>query len=199
MAIVSTFCLLFILGGCLPLAAQATPENAPPLYLLHDAKKNLWCGYHDENSWRSAIGEVGATETASVAFVKAIPKVVKVTEGDNSGAGAWVVFDRYYMNDIGTVMSLQRNTSVFAGGVTRREVFENRAGGHLAIQHVKLFSIETESLMARSDASFPTLPIATRAGNFPFGALIERSREVLAHGTVCVPPRQVTDDKTRVQ
>ena len=194
MTIASSFGLLLIVWGCLPMAAHAGPESATTLYLLHDAKKELWCGYHDENAWRASIGEVGAAETASVEFVKGIPKVVKVTEYDDSGVGAWIVFDRYYLNDTGVVLSLQRMTNALADNVSRSEVFEARAGGHLALQHVRLRSIETDSPIARSDAPFPRLPMAARVAYFPFGALIERSGEVFAQDRVCVPPREVIED-----
>jgi hypothetical protein len=195
MTIASSFGLLLIVCGCLPLAARAAPESATTLYLLLDSKKELWCGYHDENVWRASIGEVGAAETASVEFVKGVPKVVKVTEFDDSGVGSWIVFDRYYLNDTGVVLSLQRITNALANNVSRSEVFEARAGGRLALQHVKLRSVETDSPIARSDAPFPKLPMATRVAYFPFGALIERAQEVLAQDSVCVPPREAIEER----
>ena len=197
MTIASSFGLLLIACGCLPLAARAAQESTTTLYLLLDSKKELWYGYRDENAWRASIGEVGAEETASVEFVKGVPKVVRVTEYDDSGVGAWIVFDRYYLNDTGDVLSLQRMTNAFANDVSRREVFEARAGGHLALQHVKLHSVKTDSPIARSDAPFPKLPMATRVAYFPFGALIERSGEVFAQDRVCVPPREVAEEKAQ--
>jgi hypothetical protein len=195
MTIASSLGLLLIVGGSLSQPAVKAPEDTSTLYLVHDAKKDTWCGFHEEGAWRAAIGEAGATETASVEFVKKIPKVVKVTTDDDSGANGWIVFDRYYLNDTGLVMSLQRTTNVFADDVSRKEILEARNGGHLALQHVKFFTIESDSPMARSSTSFPKLPITARVANFPFGALIERVREVFAQNSVCVPPREAMEER----
>jgi hypothetical protein len=195
MTIASSLGLLLIVGGSLWQPARKAPEDASTLYLVHDAKKDLWCGYHEEGAWRAAIAETRATETASVDFVKKIPKVVKVTKDDDLGANGWIVFDRYYLNDAGLVMSLQRATNVFADDVSRSEILEARNGGHLAVYHVKFRSIQTDSPMTRSDASFPSLPITARLRNFPFGELIERVREVFAQNSLCVPPREAMEER----
>jgi hypothetical protein len=195
MTIASSLGLLLIVGGFLSQPAVKAPEDASTIFLVHDAKKDTWCGYHQEGAWRVAIGEAEATETASVEFVKKIPKVVKVTTDDDSGANGWIVFDRYYMNDTGLVMSLQRTTNVFADDVSRKEILEARNGGHLALYHVKFRTIESDSPIARSDVPFPSLPITARIRNFPFGALIERVSEVFAQNSVCVPPREAGEDQ----
>ena len=193
MTFASSFCFFLIAGALLP--PGPAPEEAATIYLLHDAKKNLWCGYHGERAWRAAIGEVGAMETATIEFAGGVPKVVKVTAYDDSGAGAWIVFDRYYLNNQGEAMSLQRTTNMLADDVSRKEVFESRAGGRLALQHVNFRSIDVDTALVRSSAAFPKRPMATRGANFPFGALIERAQEVLVQDSVCVSPREVIEDK----
>ena len=195
MKITISLCLALAAGACLCAGGETAQQDPATIYLLHDAGKNLWCGYHDERAWRAAIGKTGAIETASVDFVKGIPKVVKVTEGNKPGASDWVVYDRYYLNDSGLVMGLQRTTSVFADDVSRKEVLEARNGGHLALQHVKLFSFQSGNPLSRTSATFPQLPVPARMDSFPFGALVERPHNLLGFDSVCVPPREVTEDK----
>ena len=177
------------------LTAGKAAEDKATIYLLHDAQKDLWCGYRDERAWRTAIGNARANETASVDFVNRIPKVVQITDANDLDSEGWIVFDRYYLSDAGVALSLQRTTNVFGDDVSRKEVFEARRKGHLELQHVFLRSLQVDSPMARSNATFPQLPMAAKVANFPFGALIERAREVLAQDSVCVPPRQAVQDK----
>jgi len=195
MTITSSLCLALAAGACLCAGGETPEQGQPTIYLLHDADKGVWCGYHDEQAWRTAIKETGAIETASVDFVRNIPKVVKVTAGNKPRASDWVVFDRYYLNDAGLVMGLQRTTNLFADDVSRKEILEARNGGRLALQHVKLFSFQTGDPLSRTNATFPVLPVTTRMVNFPFSALIERSHSLIGFDSVCVPPREVTEDK----
>jgi hypothetical protein len=190
-----SLCLALAACACPFAGGETAPQGPATIYLLHDAGKGVWCGYRDEQAWRAAIGKTGTIETASVDFVRNTPKVVKVTAGNRPGASDWVVFDRYYLNDAGLVMGLQRTTNVFADDVSRKEILEARNGGHLALQHVKLFSFATGDPLSRTSTTFPVLPVTTRMVNFPFGALIERSHSLLGFDGVCVPPREVTEDK----
>jgi len=190
-----SFCLALAACACLFAAGETAEQGPATIYLLHDSGKGVWCGYHDEQAWRAAIKKTGAIETGSVDFARNIPKVVKVTTGNKLRASDWVVFDRYYLNDTGLVMGPQRTTNVFADDVSRKEILEARNGGHLALQHVKLFSFATGDPLSRTSATFPTLPVTTRMVNFPFAALLERPHNLLVFESVCVPPRVGSVDR----
>jgi hypothetical protein len=194
MTIKTSLCSALVASVCLFAGGETAQQGPATIYLLHDARKGLWCGYHDEQAWRMATKNAGAIETASVDFVRGIPKVVKVTMGNKLNASDWVVFDRYYLNDAGLVMGLQRTTNVFADDVSRKEVLEARNGGHLSLQHVKLFSFQSGSPLLRTSAAFPAPPVTTRMVNFPFAALAENPHNLLVLDSVCVPPHEVTGD-----
>lgn len=156
-------------------------------YVLHDEKRHKWCAYRDEGRWRDAIETSRSQETVSVSFKGQYPRVVKITRADNPEAGDWIINETYYLNEDGTVSSLERVTNVLPGDVSRKEVFV-RINGKLLRKSVAMRSLASGgAVVDPKQLWFPHVAVAENRTDFGFSGLLQRLKEVRDQGTVCIP------------
>ena len=190
MRIAQIMALIAMLGST-QVNVTPVPANLHSLFVLHDGTKDQWCGYHEEQGWRSDIDRLGAFETASVEFSDGYAKIVKFTEADDPESGDWIVYDKYEIGEHGAVLSLERTTNILPGDISRKEVFELR-DGRLVRKSVAMYSLKTNKQVAPKNIWFPKLPLAKGVADLPFSALLNRIEEVSTRGTVCVPSPTAT-------
>lgn len=166
-------------------SASPGAANSPTVYVLKNPQKQQWCGFLNQQLWRSQIDEDGALETASVEFSDGHPLRIKLTEADDPESGDWIAYDTYMLDDDGSVRSLQRTTNVLPGDVSRTESFVNREG-RLLKAGVTIKSLKTGRSVAPRKFWFPNRLLLRNVTAMPFSALLARISDI--HGTepVCV-------------
>jgi hypothetical protein len=167
-------------------ALQESPLSGTlKLYLLHDDKKNVWCGYRDEMQWHTAIEEVVATETASVEFEAGHPSVIKVSQEDDPSVGDWAAYETYKLNDVGQIISLVRTTNFLPNDAKRTEIFQRR-NGKLVRTSLSIKSLTSGHLVVAPDISSLNFPLFQTASTLPFATLIKKSQETRNLDVGCV-------------
>jgi hypothetical protein len=170
-------------------AQQSSVSRPSKVYLLHDDKRNAWCGYSDEKLWRKSVDEIEATQVASVEFVGGHPIVIRVTTEDDPGVGDWAAYETYELSQTGKVVSLERITNFLPNDAKRTEIFQRREG-KLVRTGLSIKSLRSGRPTSAPDIWFLKFPLFETASALPFSSLIDHAQEFVGPNTHCVPTKE---------
>lgn len=135
---------------------------------------------------RKDIDSVTALEVATVEYIDKHPRKISLTIEDPPEAGDWMIDDIYILNEVGDVLSLERETRVLPGDAKRIEKFE-RLNGKLVRTSISTYSLTSGHPISSTQITFPKYSVSSSVSKFPFSGLLN-SPNLFEQNPSCVKP-----------
>lgn len=154
------------------------------VYLLEDVVANQWCAYSSKSEWLTAIDKKIAMAVATVEPAEKKESFsIKVTQTDESGD--WMVYDDYELK-AGFVTRLLREIRVLPGDIDQQQVYAAHDGSMKRLS-TSSRSLTTGQVVSESHDWMPTLPIWTKASEFPFAGFLRSTSSGALENRTCLP------------